>query len=57
MLSQAVTVLEHVEKLTLLEHLRTHFIQALMTYLHNAFELFKTDAEIRRETNQARTKK
>lgn len=56
MLSQAVLTLEHVEEVTSTEYLRTQLVQALMTYLHLAFELFKKDAEIRRETNEASIK-
>ena len=56
MLSQAVLMLEHVEEVTSTEYLRTQLVQALMTYLHDAFELFKKDAEIRRETKEARIK-
>lgn len=56
MLSQAVVMLEHVEEVTSTEYLRTQLVQALMTYLHDAFELFKQDAEIRRETKEARIK-
>ena len=56
MLSQAVVMLEHVEDVTSTEYLRTQLVQALMTYLHDAFQLFKKDAEIRRETKEARIK-
>ena len=54
MLNQAATILEHVEQVSPSEERRVQLIHALMAYLQSAFEVFKTDAEGRRKSNEAR---
>lgn len=52
-LNQAASVLKHVERVTSIEPLRMQLIQALMAYLEHAFQLFKTDTDVRQDSNQA----
>lgn len=54
MLSQAATMLEHVEQVTPIERLRMQLVHATMVYLQTAFQSFATDPEVRRKTNEVR---
>ena len=54
MLSQAATMLEHVEQVTPTERLRMQLVHALMVYLQSAFQSFATDPEVRQKTNEVR---